>query len=140
MSTIDHPQHYQHPSGVEAIDICEHLGFNLGNAYKYLARAGKKGPAAEDLRKAAWYLRREAGRVPRFKPMIAPIAVRAMAETVLAYHDRGEHGEASLSLAFRRLLFAIADGHLDQDYCHTIACDCDSEAAEREAAAAESRQ
>lgn len=61
-NTVDHPSHYQHPSGVEAIDICEHLGFNLGNAYKYLARAGKKGPAAEDLRKAAWYLRREAYR------------------------------------------------------------------------------
>jgi hypothetical protein len=54
------PQHYrQHPSGVECIAITEHFGFCIGNAIKYLWRAGLKGDAVEDLRKAAWYIDRE---------------------------------------------------------------------------------
>jgi hypothetical protein len=61
VSTVDHPKHYNsHPSGVEAIDICEVLGFNLGNAIKYLFRADYKGTKLEDLKKAAWYLKRYA--------------------------------------------------------------------------------
>lgn len=46
---------------VEAIDIAEHLPFNLGNVVKYVVRAGRKEGADEihDLRKAEWYLRRE---------------------------------------------------------------------------------
>ena len=81
---IDHPNHYQHPSGVEAIDVCEHLGFNLGNAYKYLSRAGKKGDAATDLRKAAWYLRREANRRGGVR-FCASKYLAAMAGRVLAH-------------------------------------------------------
>jgi hypothetical protein len=54
------PQHYRsHPSGVECIAITEHFGFCIGNAIKYLWRAGLKGDAVEDLRKAAWYIDRE---------------------------------------------------------------------------------
>ena len=49
----------QHPSGVECITITEHMSFNLGNAMKYIWRAGLKGPAEEDLLKAIWYLKRE---------------------------------------------------------------------------------
>jgi hypothetical protein len=57
---IDHPSHYcSHPSGVECIQITEHFGFNIGNAIKYLWRAGLKGDATDDLRKAAWYVQRE---------------------------------------------------------------------------------
>jgi len=57
---VNHPPHYtSHPSGVEAIDICEHYGFSIGNAIKYLWRAGLKGDAIEDLKKARWYLDRE---------------------------------------------------------------------------------
>ena len=57
---VDHPAHYNaHPSGVECIDVVEHMGFNLGNAIKYIWRADLKGDAAEDLRKAVWYLERE---------------------------------------------------------------------------------
>lgn len=63
VSNIDHPAHYnRHPSGVEAIDVCESLPFNLSNAVKYLMRADHKGQRTDDLRKAAWYLRREAQR------------------------------------------------------------------------------
>mgnify|MGYP000085431718 CR=1 FL=1 len=60
--TIDHPSHYnQHPSGIECIDIVEHMGFNIGNAIKYVWREGLKGVGVpdEDIRKAIWYLDRE---------------------------------------------------------------------------------
>ena len=58
---IDHPEHYNsHPSGVECIDIAEHFGFNVGNAIKYLWRAGlKTEDPTPDLQKAAWYVWRE---------------------------------------------------------------------------------
>jgi hypothetical protein len=57
---VNHPKHYtSHPSGVECITITEHMGFNVGNAIKYLWRADEKGAALEDLKKAAWYVQRE---------------------------------------------------------------------------------
>lgn len=57
---VNHPDHYNaHPSGVECIDVVEHMSFNLGNAVKYIWRADEKGKALEDLEKAVWYLRRE---------------------------------------------------------------------------------
>ena len=60
---VDHPAHYNaHPSGIECIDVVEHMGFNLGNAIKYIWRADLKHDALEDLRKAEWYLRREISR------------------------------------------------------------------------------
>lgn len=55
---INHPKHYKSESGVECIEIAEHLGFNLGNAFKYLFRRNKKGRTVEDLQKALWYLKR----------------------------------------------------------------------------------
>lgn len=74
---IDHPSHYNlHPSGVECIDIVEHLTFNVGSAVKYAWRAGLKvygepdGPCEDptvarirDLKKAAWYINREIERL-----------------------------------------------------------------------------
>jgi hypothetical protein len=66
MDPVNHPPHYTgHPSGVECIDITEHLNFCIGNAIKYLWRAGSKGDAVEDLRKAAWYNNREINRLER---------------------------------------------------------------------------
>lgn len=60
---VNHPKHYNaHPSGVECIDIVEHMGFNVGNAIKYLWRADEKGAPLEDLRKANWYIQREIDR------------------------------------------------------------------------------
>lgn len=62
--SVNHPKHYtSHPSGVECIDITEHMGFNLGNAVKYIWRASLKGQQVEDLRKARWYIEREIKRV-----------------------------------------------------------------------------
>lgn len=60
---VNHPPHYtSHPSGVECITITECMGFNLGNALKYIWRADLKGDALEDLRKARWYIEREIAR------------------------------------------------------------------------------
>jgi hypothetical protein len=57
---VNNPAHYtQHPSGVECIQIAEHMGFNLGNAIKYIWRADLKLDAIEDLKKARWYIDRE---------------------------------------------------------------------------------
>lgn len=63
---INHPPHYgSHPSGVECITIVEHMGFNVGNAIKYLWRTGLKEGVdpVEDLKKAAWYVNREIQRL-----------------------------------------------------------------------------
>lgn len=58
------PPHYQkQPSGVECIQVTEHMTFCLGNVVKYLWRAGQKGSAVQDLEKAAWYLDREIKRL-----------------------------------------------------------------------------
>jgi hypothetical protein len=63
---VNHPQHYtSHPSGVECITVVEHMSFNLGNAVKYIWRAGDKGPVDEDLRKAIWYIERERQRLAK---------------------------------------------------------------------------
>lgn len=57
---VEHPQHYlEHPSGVQCIEITEHMGFNLGNAVKYIWRCDLKRDAVEDLKKAKWYIERE---------------------------------------------------------------------------------
>ena len=57
---VNHPVHYtSHPSGVEAIDITRHMNFNLGNAVKYIWRAGLKGDSIEDLQKARFYIEDE---------------------------------------------------------------------------------
>lgn len=65
-SDINNPTHYNsHPSGVECIEIAEHLNFCLGNAVKYIWRAGLKCSAGQDIRKAIWYLERESDRRER---------------------------------------------------------------------------
>ena len=57
---VDHPPHYNgHPSGVECIEVAEHLPFCLGNAFKYLFRRDTKGERRQNLEKALWYIRRE---------------------------------------------------------------------------------
>lgn len=59
---VNHPAHYGGADNpYEAIKVIEAwgLGFSLGNAVKYICRAGRKGAALEDLKKARWYLDRE---------------------------------------------------------------------------------
>jgi hypothetical protein len=58
--SIHKPKHYtEHPSGIECIQVTEHMGFNLGNAIKYIWRCDLKKDAIEDLKKAKWYIDRE---------------------------------------------------------------------------------
>ncbi len=65
---INHPEHYtSHPSGIECIAIAQYHDFCIGNAIKYLWRAGLKheegisdaAKEIEDLRKAIWYIQRK---------------------------------------------------------------------------------
>lgn len=69
---VNNPKHYtSHPSGIECIQVSEHHNFCIGNAIKYLWRAGLKTDAdksgvdkqIEDLAKAAWYIQREIQRI-----------------------------------------------------------------------------
>lgn len=54
------PKHYQeNPSGVQCIDVAEHLNFNLGNALKYIWRCDLKDDPITNIEKAIWYLQRE---------------------------------------------------------------------------------
>jgi hypothetical protein len=60
---VNHPKHYtSHPSGVECIQIVEHMSFNLGNAVKYIWRYDQK-EGLQDLEKAIWYIKREIERI-----------------------------------------------------------------------------
>jgi hypothetical protein len=59
---VSHPSHYtSSESGVECIEITQHQAFCVGNAVKYVWRAGEKDKAkhVEDLQKAIWYLDRQ---------------------------------------------------------------------------------
>lgn len=58
--SVNNPPHYK-GNGLECIQVIEafNLGFNLGNAVKYILRSDKKGNREQDLKKAIWYLKRE---------------------------------------------------------------------------------
>ena len=60
-SAVEHPDHYMKNTGHEVIEVINawKLNYNLGNAVKYIARAGKKNPdkLVEDLEKAIFYIR-----------------------------------------------------------------------------------
>ena len=63
---VNHPSHYiSDPSGVECIQVTRHRNFNIGNAFKYLWRAGIKDEKKhiEDLRKAMFYIQDEINRL-----------------------------------------------------------------------------
>ena len=71
-NNVQHPKHYNsHPSGIECIEIVRHHNFNIGNAIKYLWRAGlkheegmsDKDKQIEDLRKALFYINDEIERI-----------------------------------------------------------------------------
>lgn len=60
-NAVNNPAHYggkdNNYEAIKVIDAWE-LGFSLGNAVKYISRAGKKNPdkEVEDLKKAIWYI------------------------------------------------------------------------------------
>lgn len=57
-AAVNHPAHYGGDTPFEAIKVIHDwgLGFDVGNALKYILRAGKKGSAHGDLEKARWYI------------------------------------------------------------------------------------
>jgi transcriptional regulator with XRE-family HTH domain len=61
---VNHPSHYN-MGKYEAIDVIEdwNLNFNLGNAVKYISRAGHKDDIVQDLKKSLWYIEREIQRI-----------------------------------------------------------------------------
>lgn len=67
---VNHPEHYK-PGTYETINVIEHynLGFCLGNAIKYILRAGNKPSSSkeEDLKKALWYIKREIEKLEKTK-------------------------------------------------------------------------
>lgn len=110
---VNHPRHYAHPSGVECIEIAEHLGFNLGNAFKYVWRAGAKSEdAREDYAKALWYVERwrDQQHADRPRPACLQPVVHARLRRVLA----SEQGARRVALA------AIASAWDARLVSHTI--------------------
>lgn len=66
---VNHPDHYNsHPSGVECIDVIEHMLTNPGLVFKHIWRAGEKHSEKllEDLEKAEFYLKREIERQKKY--------------------------------------------------------------------------
>jgi len=109
---VNHPKHYtSDPSGIECIDITRHRNFNVGNAIKYLWRAGLKIDAdkssinkqIEDLEKAVWYIvdeiHRLGGRCTVKTDSIntcLPIDNESIIEAILNYHIKIDNREISI--------------------------------------------
>lgn len=81
---IDHPDHYVKGREIEPIDVIEdwQLGYHLGSALKYIARAGRKDDLVQDLKKAVWYLDRF---IDNHDPQAA--ADEAVTEVALSWLD-----------------------------------------------------
>ena len=65
---VNYPAHYTWlPNGLEVIDVTENFNFCLGNALKYIMRAGRKAGQSrtQDLEKARWYITREIARIEK---------------------------------------------------------------------------
>ncbi len=108
MSAVEHPEHYGGDTTYECIKVCEAWGLDadayLFNVVKYISRAGKKGDALEDLKKARFYLDRRIGLLeaaavpgttapkdePRRKPDDDPDA-RKMCKTCKTVKPLGEY-------------------------------------------------
>lgn len=105
---VNHPSHYlAHPSGVECITITETMNFCVGNAVKYLWRAGlKSDDPREDLLKARWYVDRELerlGHVDAAEVIAAP--VEAPVARVFNVGDPEPADKKSISLTGYSALF-----------------------------------
>lgn len=125
---VNHPKHYtSDPSGIECIDITRHRNFNIGNAIKYLWRAGLKedkdrkliDKQVEDLNKAVWYLvdeiHRLGGRCTVKTDSIntcLPIDNESIINATLNYHEKINGQDVSilgLSNGNSNIRFNIAD-------------------------------
>lgn len=94
------PDYYK-SEGMEVFDVIDafDLDFNLGNAFKYIARAGKKGDKAEDLRKAVTYLNREIEKEEKARPNWM---TRWLGETVRDCERKGDF-ENDLDRFYQRI-------------------------------------
>lgn len=106
---VNHPAHYNQ-GRIEVIDVIEskRMNFHLGNAFKYVSRAGKKDPKKyiEDLQKALWYLERlmeekDVGRITTMDFVldqnctgVIAILIRAIVEA----HEQWESGDGNIRL------------------------------------------
>lgn len=91
MDNVNHPKHYtSHPSGVECIQVTEHMGFNLGNAMKYIWRCDEKWDSIEDLNKAVWYINREIERREKINGKKSSETTR-LREPERCEHTSGDH-------------------------------------------------
>lgn len=137
---VNHPKHYtSDPSGIECIDITRHRNFNIGNAIKYLWRAGLKenkdrkliDKQIEDLNKAVWYLVDEIHRLGSRCTVktdsintCLPIDNESIIDAALNYHEKINGQDVSilgLSNGNSGIRFNIAD-HLKSillDLYHT---------------------
>ena len=94
---VNHPPHYTgHPSGVECIEVAEHLPFCLGNAFKYLFRRDAKGNPLENIEKAIWYVNRHNETYPE-KPELPEEAREALGMVVV--HEPHPFSTAMLLIA-----------------------------------------
>jgi len=94
---VNHPPHYTgHPSGVECIEVAEHLPFCLGNAFKYLFRRDAKGNPLENIEKAIWYVNRHNETYPD-KPELPEEAREALGMVVV--HEPHPFSTAMLLIA-----------------------------------------
>ena len=60
---VNSPKHYDHPSGIQPIEITQFESFLRGNIIKYVMRAPYKNNELQDLKKAEFYLRMEIDRI-----------------------------------------------------------------------------
>lgn len=91
---VNHPSHYtSHPAkcecgrGIEAIQVTEHMGFNLGNATKYVWRCDLKKDAIEDLKKARWYIDREISKREKESALTVDGAITLNIESYPRLHE-----------------------------------------------------
>jgi Protein of unknwon function (DUF3310) len=105
MDMVNHPPHYLgNGSGVECIDVTEHMSFVLGNALKYIWRYENRGKSFLDLRKAKWYLRHALDNGHAATP---PFKARELLNDVIKHEPMGLRRSLLLNICDGNLLMAI---------------------------------
>ena len=108
---VNHPAHYNiDPSGVECIDIVRWMSFNVGSAFKYLFRAGKKSTEnpIKDLNKAVWYLKDELSMFPGDRLLVRTNRSKFAAEMERVIDSReGDIQQAMYGIYWDNLISAI---------------------------------
>lgn len=117
--SVNHPAHYggaENP--YEAIKVIEAWGldFSLGNAVKYISRAGKKAKdkTVEDLKKAAWYLKRAIERLDG-KPEAPKVVEVAWSSEIKSDLDKARREGALAAMDDAMGIVAAAQANIDAD-------------------------